>query len=1248
MRTDYKDILDPNNVLIDDRSISDKILLLKKLSTAFTYYNRKNKPEGNFTPLLETDESFLIAEISKFKVAEEDQKRLNLIASFDRSSSEKEKEQIFVQYIHLTARMLNYVSNWYTASKKNNLTEQSSKIELELEQAIENKLASNFHQFQSYLSFFKGKELVDNTVFIDESDYSSVVWKTAIDKKIEPIFDYEERVELVNNCLKKMILISSEIFEVIYSLSNKSKKLLEASLYNNSNHKAHIGLLFSFLELMDYVQKDINTFSKKHLDLFYKTILKQDLVATQPVKSFVTIEIEENSNEITLTNDNLLIAGQYEDGSVVKLQMEEDIKLNTVKIAELLTVFISRNSDFDFNSNYQLIASIFFRQIANSIAEVNSFNSNETTFSTLGRDQNFLTSNEMTMQTADVGFMISSSILKLDRSDRKIKIDLNFSISSINYLSDLIIDISNNTDLNEEEVFFRVFSKAFDIEYTTEEGWYAVDDYEIIAPEDWTSATISLILNLNKLDPAFKNFDSLIHQLEIETKHPVLRVNLNQSNFYNSYSFLNTLELVKIQMDVEVNNLKKIKIYREGQLIDNNSDFELLGPLAKYGSKVYLGCEELFNKKVSEFSLSWKYTNIPPNCKNIETYYEGYNNGFDNSSFQLKLSALSDFNYFDSQEKDFAFNLFETDADDSLSNVRNVTFKSLSPLKITPNFEIDSTYLNEFSNDIETGLLKMELVSPMEGFGFDIYPKIYADAMAKKYSTKKSKKEEEKEIREPFSPQVSNFQVDYKASTSFIFSDSGRSENDASENNEFFQISPFGIQKTFSNNLISSKRLFYDFSNEGELVIGLSSQKPFTGLNLLFEIIKSENTNYEFSRKIDWYYSSFEGWKKIENDQILYDETFNLMKTGIISFRFPSDFSRSSKILNPDIFYLKACSVDKADQFSLVKSIKTNATVCKEVESSQSANRIEKLKAKSVEGFEKKIPGVIAVNQPFDSSTYKIKEEEKDFYLRVSQLLRHKNRPVSKWDIEKFILNKFDWLSHVVCINTNGKSDKPTLKILCLKKIESFQNIEEVKLSMAEMNLIKETLSEYVSAFADYELVNPVFEDILIKCKLRFREVPIGKGIEQLNQDLLKFICEWRVSAGGTYPDLKNRIKKYDIIKFIKERSYIAFVTGISMVHFKQHEDGTIFAHDTALKEDTSEFIETGTQWSIIVPRNSHKIEILAKDEYHAPEPTNFSELGINKSFVIVKKNEKKLIANNFTDDESKGDDNNLQFELKI
>ena len=119
---------------------------------------------------------------------------------------------------------------------------------------------------------------------------------------------------------------------------------------------------------------------------------------------------------------------------------------------------------------------------------------------------------------------------------------------------------------------------------------------------------------------------------------------------------------------------------------------------------------------------------------------------------------------------------------------------------------------------------------------------------------------------------------------------------------------------------------------------------------------------------------------------------------------------KSQKVL------FKGMSVeDQADQFSLIKSIKTNAIMVKVILAPNAKNRIEKLEANSVEGFEKKIHGVLTVNQPFDSGSFKIKERKIDFYQRVSELLRHKNRPVTKWDIERFILNRFDWLSHVSC-----------------------------------------------------------------------------------------------------------------------------------------------------------------------------------------------------------------------------------------
>ena len=420
MKNSYKEILDPNNILLDDRSISDSIILLKKLATAFSFYNRKNRLDGNFSPMIETDQSFLIAEISEFSIEEFNKKRLNFISKFDNSSSLDQKRNILIAFSDQVNHMFINVNNWYTASKKNSFSKEGSTIETELEQAIESNLAENFNDYINYLAFFKAENLILNFRDLKIEEFDSVVWKPKANYEFESIFKFRDQEELINNSFKKMVLISSEVFEIIYDIAHKTKKILQDSLYNSNDHKAHIGLLFSFLELMNHVKEDINGFSQKHLDFYYKNILKQTALATEPLETFVTIDVEDNSNEIVLGKNNLLIAGQYADGAVVKLELEDDIRLNTIKISDLLTIFISRNAIFDYNSKFQLISSIYYKSIANSTSAVNAFNADETTFSTMGRDQNFLTSSEMTMSLAEIGFLIASPILRLGSSDRKI------------------------------------------------------------------------------------------------------------------------------------------------------------------------------------------------------------------------------------------------------------------------------------------------------------------------------------------------------------------------------------------------------------------------------------------------------------------------------------------------------------------------------------------------------------------------------------------------------------------------------------------------------------------------------------------------------------------------------------------------------------------------------------------------------------------------------------------------------------
>ena len=1229
------DILNPNNLLIDDRSFSDLILFVNKLSNQLAFYNSKNKIDGTFSPLLNSNEIFLLAEISKYPILNLNNKRLQLVKKFDDSIEENIKMKMLNSYVELTNSMFFKINDWFLRSRKNNQSESLGSIESYLENIINSNVNEIFNNYIFLQKKFNDLDLIEKKYLIDIKNYNSIVWKPKNLLKIN--FEKSDSlITTIGNALKQVVLISNKLYENIYKVTIKSEKSIKNSLASNSSNNAHIGLLFTFLELFKNLQIDINKITKKHLDYYFKNILKQSKLDLEKIRTFINIEIDENINKLILDNDNLLIAGQYDNGENILFKMNDSISLNNAKICSLMTIYTSRNNMFEYKSSFRLISSIFSKNIADNISDVEVFNENDKTFSTFGKDQNLLTNDERTMEYADIGFIISSPILKISESDRKIIIDFYFEIDSMKRLSDLIIDISNLSNLNEEEIFYRIFSNGFEIEYTYESGWESVDAYEFNMPTDWTDGKLSLEIKLNKLKPSFQNYDIGIHNLKIDTKNPVIKVNLKQNQFYNSFSFLNKMILNKIDINVFCESLKKMNVFRDGELISIDSDFEIFGPTAKPKSKLFIACEELFNKKIENFELKWDYTNLNEIDYDLKKNYELYNFNIKNDSFKIKLTALSDFNYFDHSDKKLIFNMFDFKKN-LLDDKRKIKVDNISSLKVSPNYYLNSGEINDFSNDLETGIIRIELIEPKIGFGFDQYPKIYAKQIANNID---KKNESAEPINEPFSPKISNISINYSAKTTMIFKESDRIENDYDENNTFFLISPTGIEKTFSRESVKNS-IVYDLASEGELIIGFENSELIENLDLLFEIKKNENTDYQFSKKVEWYYSSFEGWKKLSVENILQDGTTNLVKTGILSLKLPSDFTDQNIFLDENKFYLKAISKDKADQFGLIKSIRTNAASISEVKSKNIDNKIEILNENSVEGFENRVDGVISVNQPIVSPKIKSIESDLEFYKRVSQLLRHKKRPVNKVDLEIFLLNKFNWLSHVKCYNNDSNS----IKLLCLKKIERDDNIEEVKLSAAEITDIKNYLKNYTSPFINFDIVSPIFEDLWIKCKIIFSNNSGGNNVERLNKDLLDFICPWKNIDSNK--KIITKLKKINIINFIKSKEYVKFVTGFSIIHLKKFEDGSIEAYDSAKSLDDNDYIECGSERSIIVPRDNSLIHVITKKEYFPPEAIKSDELKINYSFLVEKK--QKQNQKNFKLNENKNTSKNqLQFIMKI
>ena len=290
MEDKFIHFLNPDNFKIDDRNLEDLILFVQKLSKKYKFFDLKNKATGDWFDMFASDESFLLAEIYKFEIQKYDTLRLSLTQNFDELSSDKEKKEIFQSFFELIFTYFKIINEWYTSATRNNLSQQSSEIELAVEKTIQKKILVYFEEFASYALYFEEVNEQKLNLNVSFKDFKTL-WgiKNITPKNIFKNIDSSQSP--LSSGLKKLILLYTPVYESLLSLQFKAAKLFHQSIEGDSNHKAHVGLLITFLKLYEYVRDDLNTLSKKHLDFYYKVILSQNPNGVVAKNMFVNIQI---------------------------------------------------------------------------------------------------------------------------------------------------------------------------------------------------------------------------------------------------------------------------------------------------------------------------------------------------------------------------------------------------------------------------------------------------------------------------------------------------------------------------------------------------------------------------------------------------------------------------------------------------------------------------------------------------------------------------------------------------------------------------------------------------------------------------------------------------------------------------------------------------------------------------------------------------------------------------------------------
>jgi hypothetical protein len=239
----------------------------------------------------------------------------------------------------------------------------------------------------------------------------------------------------------------------------------------------------------------------------------------------------------------------------------------------------------------------------------------------------------------------------------------------------------------------------------------------------------------------------------------------------------------------------------------------------------------------------------------------------------------------------------------------------------------------------------------------------------------------------------------------------------------------------------------------------------------------------------------------------------------------------------------------------------------------------------------------------------------------VAERIRHKNRCLTRWDIEHMLLDRFDELNQVKCIGYNGHENfisKGEIVIVAIPKVFGEKQFFEPKLSPELIEEIRDYLRKHTSPFLKMEIRNPSYEYIRLKAKIIFNGKSTGRYIRELQKDLLQFICPWFFND-NVDASLGGSIKKSALIQFVESRPYVSFLTGLSVIQLQMNDDGLYLLKDTAADtESTDSLLKGGTPWSVLIPSFSNDIDILDKPKFYAPVPADLSDFRIGNTLVIA------------------------------
>ncbi|RLJ80648.1 baseplate J/gp47 family protein [Pedobacter alluvionis] len=1175
--------LHPGASLIDGRTEQDWLRFLSEFATLINFYDQDNVVHGNWEPFILKDPVFLMATIAGTNFTKLYNLYLHTCHKLERQNDLGDTfNQLFDQLTFIFIK----IQNWMHYM-------QQSAANYPLKTYVGEQIRDTFADaLQAIIdlrqALFSSAMLVGivptNPAIIWKLDtYEYRIWREGVFKG--PYWKLMSLLPFVkDNAIVAIFKAVTHIGDALFNFLQVIVKQANIEYDHLSKLKGSFPdttLLRTFIHLLKVQQTQLNQISDKHLNFYYRDILKQTERKATADRAYLTAGLAIETAVVNLPKGTLFDAGTDPQKNPIVFASTDDVILNPAVIPLVYTLSRAPAANQLSYLQLQTIADpgVVQKDPAGAVLS----------WDTLGNHQ----PNQAIQQALGIAF--ASPMLLLREGTRQLKLSLTYSgTADLNMLRDAKCYLSTLKD------------------------WFEVSaDFQLNETDPEHAIIITIVLQ--STDPAIERF--LINPDGVVSDWPMFKLVFNQV----TPATVAPPILQRMKIEVNVTGMETFQLYNDYGALSTKVAFPLFGPTPAYGSNFIIGSNEIFSKPVNSLKLALNWSALPPD---FSCYYQAYNlyinkklniaaiakpslcekifgkkqadpvpfpeltEPYNNKCFVVGFQVL--------EEKNWKSALFNTLPPVTQKTADTVTTASMSDqpvneaatnlLFVVDNGEMDSLSSYEstsiplsacnpdlqnqpmkFTEASTGGFIKMDLQGPDYGFGPAVYPNVVSAVAI--YNSQILYNNENVTFvaaaQLPFTPKLKSFSASYAAAVEYVFNSESK---DAATIKDYpvqaFLYTPFVNYVVYDNlNQPPAQKytigdvtnnqlgipLYASYNYDGYLYLTVDHLIPASSFNIYFELTRKYVMRSPVAAEVSYYYLGTEGWAPLI---VLTDGTDNLTSSGIVTLSIPANITLTSMLMPPECYWITIVAND-ISHIAATVLLSTNGISVQRLDTAPTdAVNVPVIAANTITKTKSPLPKISTVQQPFPSFGGKVAENALAMNWRVSNRIKTKDRATTASDYIRLIKQEFNGIYDAAVIYN------PVLKctqIYVVKAVDSWMAAHAFlpMVSVSEEENIQRYLKQKTSAFSEVKVSNPDFQSVTVYAVITVQQGYEFSAVRQtLTHALNIYLSPW-IKSTSTQVEIYQEITDVQVAAFIKNLNGVAAVENVAFKTWMYHPELT-------------------------------------------------------------------------------------------